>query len=66
MKLVKFRDGKYGVRRGWLTFKFFDFTGGGCWWPLNKYPEFASSCRVEKQKAKKFIEHATDMGEVGK
>ena len=46
MKLVKFRDGTYGVRKGfWPFYMFKDFRASRFWWTADS--EYFHDCKTE-------------------
>lgn len=64
MKLVKFKNGQYGIRRFWLIplkYEYLDFECP-CYWHKTEYPYF-KSCKTTKKKAQEHFEQLTDKGE---
>jgi len=71
MKLVKFKDGTFGIRKGFFpfySFKDFDYPVGGkiiqhgYWRGLGS--NFISNCRTTEEEARKVFSMLTDKGEV--
>ena len=64
MKLVKFKNGTYGVRKGfWPFYAFYDFTNTGFWW--NNDSKFWHDCQTtDEQRARDFVKDHNDYGEV--
>jgi hypothetical protein len=58
--MVKFKNGTYGVRRGWIFFKFLDSRDFEYWHPLNEY--WKDKIRMSKEDAEKCLEALTDYG----
>jgi hypothetical protein len=64
MKLVKFKDGKFGLKKfGFYGTEYFYFTkeGRGFWTNLKTCPE---ECRTSEHYARVMYERMTDKGEV--
>lgn len=36
MKIVKFKDGKYAVRKGWIWYKYASLRQGGKWYRISE------------------------------
>lgn len=47
IKLVHFYSGGYGVRRGWVLKKYYDFAGGGAVDWRGKHNRFFSDCKTD-------------------
>ena len=45
MKVVQFRDGKYGVRKGLLFYRFRDMVHPWCWWSADS--EYFRDCKTD-------------------
>ena len=66
MKLVKFNDGSYGIRKRYWIFwyKFYDFTSrNSYWWSLSKYPD---DIKTTKNEAESKLLKLKDFGTEGK
>jgi hypothetical protein len=63
MKLVKFKNGKYGVRRGVFSYSFADFKGG-FWWSGRNYIKYINDCQSTEEGARTYIETYNDKGVV--
>lgn len=65
MKIVKFNDGKYGIRR-WTLFGLFEFKDvqntGYNWWH-SKGASMFRNCRGEKEEVERIYDLLTDYGE---
>lgn len=48
MKLVKFNDGTFGVRRGWFFYQFADKQDQFYWWSKTENVEEYSKCTEER------------------
>lgn len=59
MKLVKFKNGKYGVRRGFIYYQF--LSSNGFWWPKSQAEQF--ELEHTKEKAEELFNSLTDKGE---
>ena len=67
MNLVKFKDGKYGIRReiSDLSYEYYDFKNTvTCWWGTES--NFFKDCRVSLEEAKGTYDVITDTGEAVK
>ena len=53
MKIVKFKDGKFGVRKGILFFKFLDLTDTYFW--LTSYSNVEQYCKGTLEQAKQAL-----------
>ena len=58
MKIVKFSDGEYGVRRRawwtlWIGFEFLDLTCGAFWWGIGSV--YFRDCRGSYEHAAKML-----------
>lgn len=51
IRLVKFPCGNYGVRRGWLFHKYYDFVGGGLYQWRGLGDKYFSHCKVSYEDA---------------
>ena len=61
MKLVKFKDGTYGVRKMvWFEFMYLDLTDPSHWWTIN-CSDF-NNCKGSKEEAEKGFIRVTDYG----
>jgi hypothetical protein len=64
MKIVKFKDGKYGIRRGWhwwIGYEYKDLTSG-YWWHAGG-SEVQKSCKSpDLDLVQKILTEMTDMG----
>ncbi len=61
MKIVKFNDGTYGVRRGfWPFYEYKDFYSLGFWWSLGDYP---NSIRTTRKNAYKYVDKGVPEGD---
>lgn len=54
-KLIKFNDGTFGVRRGWVDYKFKDFKAilYNFWWYEDDF--CFGSCKTDEETARKFL-----------
>ena len=57
MKIVKFRDGTYGVRKWFGIYLYKDLTISGLWWPMSS--QFFSDCRGTLAQAEYFSDKGT-------
>lgn len=65
MKLVKFKDGKFGVRKGfWPFYLYRDFDSPRLWWG-NKSVHFRD-CKTDEHTARQSLLNYGDNGEVVK
>jgi hypothetical protein len=62
IQLVKFEDGTWGVRKGWVFFKFRDLRYWESQW-YNKNSRMYKECRGEEKQAKRAYEVVMDNGE---
>jgi len=63
IKLVKFSDGKYGVRKGFILHKYVDFYTTGFWWSSSS--QFMRDCRTaDYERAMTMYEALTSSEEV--
>lgn len=51
MKLVKFGNGKYGIRKGWFFHSYLDLSCGRFWW--YKGSRYFSDCQCDEYIARK-------------
>lgn len=60
--VVKFKDGKYGIRRGnWFVgYEFLDMKDLRGWWTHEE--NIVQYCHGDEDKARKFIEALSDIG----
>jgi len=62
MKLVKFKNGSYGLRKGFFSYKYLDLTFGiNQWWPENMC---TFNCRGSKERVLAVLGDFEDCGEV--
>lgn len=59
MKLVKFKNGKYGVRRGFIYYQF--LSSNGIWWSKNAAQQF--ELEHTKEEAIELFRLLSDIGE---
>ena len=65
-KLVKFKDGTFGIRRGFLGLYWFkDLNTDGYWWSKNSR-FFVDSCRGKESTVRERLNLKKDNGEVVK
>ena len=57
MKIVKFRDGTYGVRKWFGIYLYKDLTISGLWWSMSS--QFFSDCRGTLAQAEYFSDKGT-------
>jgi hypothetical protein len=50
INIVQFKDGKYGIRKGWLIYKYRDLYGGSTWKIDNGSQDFIESCKTMNKK----------------
>jgi len=50
MRLVKFPNGKYGIRYGWFQYEYLDFKNTAFKW--NKSSDYFDDCMVDEDKAR--------------
>jgi hypothetical protein len=60
MKIVRFKNGKYGVRRFWL-FRYEFLSVSGCWWPKSMANDF--ELEHDYQEALNLFSRVKDKGE---
>ena len=60
MKIVKFGDGKYGLRKGLIFYRYLDLQGGDYWWEKNGY--YFATCRGSKERAEEMFGIKSDAG----
>lgn len=61
IKIVKFKDGKYGIRKGVFNFSFKELSGD-YWWTRNS--GFFSECKGNLKEVEKAWNNLFDYGEV--
>jgi len=63
MKLVKFKNGKWGLRKGSFIwgYSFRDFKNGGFWW--SQESQHFRDCMTDEDTARDYFNLATDCGE---
>ena len=64
MKIVKFKDGRYGIRKGIYPFYLFYNINNNDFWEKRKYSYFNNACKVNNlEMAKVYLDNLTDLGE---
>jgi len=53
-RLVKFANGKFGIRYGWLCHEFQDFHHPGFRWSINS--QFMPDCMTDEETARRFFD----------
>jgi len=68
MKLIKFKDGTFGIRRRYFIFYQYLSFKNEYWWKRDerRIDKFISDCRADEDAARKVFETLTDKGEVVK
>ena len=62
MKIVKFKDGSYGIRRGWLFGYEYKDLRGSFWWRISE--TYFIDCKGTKEQVMKFYRNKNDKGTV--
>ena len=64
IRLVKFKDGKYGIRQGtyFSGYKFFDLRADSVYWWATTSRHFEKDCRTSKDSATRAFDLLTDKG----
>lgn len=64
MKLVKFKDGMFGIRKGnWFSgYKFLDIRNNKFWWTIKC--DYYLDCHGEEQQVRNLYSSMVDLGEV--
>jgi len=61
MKIIKFKNGKYGIRQGWRQFCFYDFKDK-TWWAGRTFMKYRKDCQATLMTAIQAREDMQDMG----
>lgn len=64
MKLVKFKDGTFGIRYGFIFHKYQDFKNESYKWPSGH--RHMIDCKTTEEKARRFFNAISNKGEVVK
>lgn len=60
MKIVKFKDGRYGIRKGIIFYKFLDIQKYNYWWRRKEHIEIRAKGTLDE--VKKALDIVTDNG----
>ena len=62
IKLVKFENGKYGVRKGWINYEYRQLGVYNNWWYAREHSEY-QHCQGTREAAITIYELLMDIGE---
>lgn len=64
MKLVKFKDSTFGIRKfSWFKWEYFDFQNKYYWWSVEQAFKFYNDTHVSEEIAREALTKLTDKGE---
>lgn len=60
-RIVKFKDGTYGIRRGYFLYSYRDLKDPIFWWGINSYS--FKDCRGSIDRVEQLFSYTQDVGE---